>query len=393
MEALVELPRPEYIPVRLTERVGWALDETLGADLDEHFAHDDHLVTAELAELQRHKARLAALEARLIERWDSRKSWAADGSKSASSALAREGGLSAGSAKALVGRARKLRTMPVTARALAAGAISTDQVDLLCKANQEWRDARFAEHERMLVRHCRRLRYPYARKVVDYWCQRADALAAEHDATTRYSSRYASTATTLGGEVVLHGVLDAVGGSAFCDELQRLERALYLDDRKTGNARTIRQRRADALVEMAHRSRTSPPNGLRPRPLITFLVGEQSFAKMCELAEGTVITPGQVVPHLADAEIERIVFDGPDRVMGVSRRRAFTGALRRAIEVRDRHCRHLSGCDESAKDCDVDHITPRSEGGFTSQPNGRLLCPTHNRHPHKRDPRPPPGSP
>lgn len=245
----------------------------------------------------------------------------------------------------------------------------------------------------MLVRHCRRLRYPYARKVVDYWCQRADALAAEHDATTRYSSRYASTAITLGGEVVLHGVLDAVGGSAFRDELQRLERALYLDDQKTGNARTIRQRRADALVEMAHRSRTSPPNGLRPRPLITFLVGEQSFAKMCELAEGTVITPGQVVPHLADAEIERIVFDGPDRVMGVSRRRAFTGALRRAIEVRDRHCRHLSGCDESAKDCDVDHITPRSEGGFTSQPNGRLLCPTHNRHPHKRDPRPPPGSP
>ncbi len=381
----------------LAEPVGWALDHSLHIDLDEHFGDDgddgEEAIVAELAELQRQKARFAALEARLIERWDARKAWAADGSRSASSALARDGGLSAGSAKALVGRARKLRTMPITARALAAGAISTDQVDLLCKANQEWRDARFAEHERMLVRHCRRLRYPYARRAVDYWCQRADAEAAERAATGRHASRYASTASTLGGEVVVHAVLDAVGGSAFCDELQRLERELYLEDQKTGNRRTIRQRRADAIVKMAHRSRTSPSGGPEPRPLITILLGEQTFGRVCELAEGVVITPGQVVPHLGDADIERVVFDGPDRFIGVSNRRTFTGALRRGIEVRDRHCQHPSACDEPAGRCDVDHITPRREGGLTSQRNGRLLCPTHNRHPDKRDPRPPPRSP
>jgi hypothetical protein len=32
--------------------------------------------------------------------------------------------------------------------------------------------------------------------------------------------------------------------------------------------------------------------------------------RLCELASGTVIAPGQVVPHLGDAEIERIVYAG-----------------------------------------------------------------------------------
>ena len=71
---------------------------------------------------------------------------------------------------------------------------------------------------------------------------------------------------------------------------------------------------------------------------------------MCRLASGTVVTPGSLVPWLRDADLERIVFDGPDRVLSVSRRREFTGALRRAIEVRDRECGH-DLCDRPASEC------------------------------------------
>jgi hypothetical protein len=106
---------------------------------------------------------------------------------------------------------------------------------------------------------------------------------------------------------------------------------------------------------------------------------------MCELANGTVVTPGQIVPLLADADIEAILFDGPDRIISVSRRRRFTGALRRAIEVRDRHCQHPSGCDEPADRCDVDHIEPYTAGGVTSQENGKLECRPHNRKKDKHD--------
>ena len=75
---------------------------------------------------------------------------------------------------------------------------------------------------------------------------------------------------------------------------------------------------------------------------------------------------------------KRQVFDGPDRVLSVSRRREFTGALRRAIEVRDRECGH-DLCDRPAGECEVDHIDPYALGGVTSLENGRLLCGFHNR--------------
>jgi hypothetical protein len=102
-------------------------------------------------------------------------------------------------------------------------------------------------------------------------------------------------------------------------------------------ARTAAQRRADAFVEMAKRSAAMDPNAVMPRPLFTVLVGYDSFSKTCELSCGTVVTPGQLVPHLAASDVERIVFDGPSRVIEVGvRQRFFTGALRRAIQVRDR---------------------------------------------------------
>jgi hypothetical protein len=50
---------------------------------------------------------------------------------------------------------------------------------------------------------------------------------------------------------------------------------------------------------------------------------------------------------------------------------ARTPGLRRAIEVRDRHCQHPSGCDVPAEECDIDHKVPYSEGGLTTQGNGR----------------------
>ena len=68
-------------------------------------------------------------------------------------------------------------------------------------------------------------------------------------------------------------------------------------------------------------------------------------------------------------------------------------ATRRAIEVRDRHCQHPSGCDVPAERCQIDHIVPYGEGGLTIQDNGRCYCATHNRQRERRrdhDERPPP---
>ena len=62
----------------------------------------------------------------------------------------------------------------------------------------------------------------------------------------------------------------------------------------------------------------------------------------------------------------------------VERRRFFTGATRRAVEVRDRTCFHPS-CDEPAERCQVDHVVPYEAGGPTTTENGRPACGFHNR--------------
>jgi hypothetical protein len=369
----------------------------LAAVIDSLLAVDPTALTdAELHELvvtvQRQRHRLAAVAAAVISSWDQRMVWADNGARSAAARLANETATSTSSASIDVRRARQLRSMPSTAQALATGDLSPDHVDLLAKANQPWRNADFADHENTLVEQCRVLRHADARKMVDYWCARADAVAAEDRAERQRNAAHLNVSPTLDGTVVVTGTLDPIGGSIVADELTRIERQLYLADKHDGVTRTVSQRRAAALIEMARRSATAPAGGRRPKPLFTVLVGDDTMSQLCELANGTVITPGQIFEWAGDADLETVLFDGPSTVISVSHRRTFTGALRRAVEVRDRHCQHTSGCDVPADQCDVDHIVPHAADGPTSQFNGKLECIPHNRdsdrHDHGGVPRP-----
>ena len=366
-----------------------ALAQAVGGKLDlDVDALDDQQLHELVVGSHRAAARLAAVRAKLIAAWDARGVWGSNGARTPAVRLRNDCKISSESAAVELRRARKLRSMPHTLAALAAGEISVDHVDLLGRANYGTRQTCFAESEEMLVGHCRRLRFPEAEHVVAYWRQHADAVGADDDAQRLHEQRRLSAARTYDGSVYLRALLDPIDGTIFLTELTRLERQLYDTEQSAGElVRTPGQRRADALVEMATRSASTPAGAQRPRPLYTVLVGYETFAgRICQLDDNTVIAPGQLLGGLSAADVERVVFDNPDRVIGVSARRRFTGALRRAVQVRDRHCQHPSGCDIPAPACDIDHIIPRSRHGPTSQTNGRLLCPTHNRHPDKRNP-------
>jgi len=186
--------------------------------------------------------------------------------------------------------------------------------------------------------------------------------------------------------------LDPVSGEIVDTTLRLIERELFEADWAEAKARLDReptvldlqrtpaQRRADALVEMATRARTAPEGGRRPAPLFTVMVGLETFlGPILELFNRTVLTPGTAASHLTEADVERVVFDTPSRVIDVGAQcRFFTGALRHAIEVRDRTCFHPS-CDEVPDRPQIDHIHEASKGGPTTQVNGRFGCGFHNR--------------
>jgi hypothetical protein len=186
-------------------------------------------------------------------------------------------------------------------------------------------------------------------------------------------------------------MLDPIGGSILARELERIGDELFKADwaeakARVGDgvnashlARTPAQRRADALVEMARRSGGGTGGG-GGRPLFNVLVGYETFAGMiCQLGNGTVVTPGSLRPWLDEAWVQRVVFDGPSRVIDVGeRRRFFTGATRTAVQLRDQKCFH-DDCEAPAESCQVDHVVPWAEGGPTTQANGRAACAFHNR--------------
>lgn len=130
---------------------------------------------------------------------------------------------------------------------------------------------------------------------------------------------------------------------------------------------------------MARRARSVPEDARAPKPLVTILVGQDTFATMCRLSSGEHLTPGEAARVLDDAVIERVTFAGPDRVVSVSRRRTSRDALRRAIEAKGGHrCAHPY-CRRRVEHCQIDHIDPHHRGGTTSEANGRLHCGFHNR--------------
>ena len=356
-----------------------------------------------LIEIQREQTRLAAVLTARVSAWSARKAWADDGSKSAGARLSRDCRVSTKTANATVRRARRLRDMPSTRAAFAAGEVSVDHVDVLARCNTRAYRKLFERDEPELVGFAR-LRWTEFESAVSFWLSCAADEIGDDRPTRQRNQRRAYAARTLGGAVDVSAWLDPIGGEIFLNELRRLERKYFDEDwagarARLGKsatvddlARTAAQRRADALVEMARRS--SAPGKRRPaRPLITILWGADSFrSALCETEHGITLSPSQVIPLLSDADIERIVFGADSRVLDVGKRdRFFTGALRRAIQVRDRHCQHPSGCDVPAVDCDIDHKLPYEAGGETTQANGRAYCDPHNSTRNRRGPPRAPG--
>jgi len=98
---------------------------------------------------------------------------------------------------------------------------------------------------------------------------------------------------------------------------------------------------------------------------------------------------GPISPDIArrlacDASIMRVVMAGPSEPLDVGRRTPLIPqAIRRAMIIRDRHCR-FPGCDRPHTWCVAHHVVHWADGGPTALPNLLLLCRGHHTMIHER---------
>lgn len=373
-------------------------------DLD---ALSDGELGGAVLELQRLRGGLEVAEARVLARWDARGVWRADGAKTGAAWLAWRQRIPIQVARQRLRHARALRDLPEVEAAWADGDIDRSHLTTLLGVCTARTQAAFTDEHGVLLDAARVQGFVDFKRTCDRWERIVDPDGAEQGAAERRAARELHLAQSFGGMWFGQLTLDPVSGVIVEGTLSGIERTLFEQDWAQATdrlgrdplvgelARTPAQRRADALVEMATLARTAPTDGRRPAPLFTVVVGYETFAgPTLELFNRTVLSPGEVVEHLPTAYVERVVFDSPSRVIDVgATRRFYRGALRRAIEVRDRTCFHPS-CDETPQRPQIDHKVPASHGGPTTQTNGWLACGFHNlwrnTHPDHTGPTPTP---
>jgi uncharacterized protein DUF222 len=331
----------------------------------------------DLLELERLR-RLAEIERRgLYER---------DGHLSAAAWLVARFKVAWGHARDSVRVARSLGEMPRTRRALSEGDLSLSAVRVLVSARDADPEA-FEGAEATLVEAARIHSNGDLRRVTAFWREtvgREKALGGEEKVL---AMRRLQASKTFLGMVRVDGDLDWSNGESL---LQALNAYLDAESRSPDpdDERTPAQRRADAIGEICREwlDLAERPTVGGERSHVTVTVDAETLRDGRRQAELDHVGP--VAPEVArrvacDASIRRVVMAGRSEPLDVGRAtKVVPPAMRRAVFVRDRHCR-FPGCDRPHTWCDAHHMIHWADGGPTAVHNLLLLCRRHHRLVHR----------
>jgi hypothetical protein len=346
----------------------------------------DARIEEDFAELHRAGELLEAERLRRLGEIDRRGLFTRDGHLSAVSWLASRFKVAWGGAREQVRLARALARMAFVRAAFEAGEVSMSGVRVLASAHEAEPDA-FARAEAELTDAARIHSVGDLQRVVAHWRQAVEherVLTGEDELRRR---RRLHASVTLMGSVRVDADLDPETGESL---LSALGAVLDAEARSGGaeDTRTPAQRRADALGEIC---RQWLDTGERPsvggeRPHLTVTVAAEALKAGTGTGELDHVGPVglEAVRTLScDASLMRVVMNGRSEPLDVGRRTpVVSAALRRAVIVRDRHCR-FPGCDRPQAWCDAHHVVHWAEGGRTSLSNLLLLCRRHHGMVHR----------
>ncbi|SDE56434.1 protein of unknown function [Blastococcus fimeti] len=302
--------------------------------------------------------------------------------------------LSQGEAGRLVRTGRTLEKMPTLAAAAKAGAVSAEAVSVIAPVVAEANLARagaqgvdVAAIDALLTEVAVTSSHADLRQAVGHYLARLDPDGAEPDPTEQRSLRFT---THTDGSLAFHGTLDAVCGEKFQAAIESILQA----SRPAGDTRTRAQQAGDALVQLCDNALAS---GSLPilrghKPHIGVLIDHEDLMDTTSAAGvgagagrtgfGGIISAAKARWLACDGNVTRIVIGPEGQPLDFGQtRRLFPPHLRRAIEVRDRHC-VFAGCDAPSYWCDVHHVVHWIDGGDTCLDNGALLCERHHTKVH-----------
>ena len=342
---------------------------------------------------------LAAAKLRLVRELDGRGVAVAQGASSTVVWLRQRLRMSVSAARRLVELASALGSGPaVLGEALSAGDVNVEQAQAIAasvtalptEAGPEVAEKAAtvlvgfaAEHDPVALRRIgQRILDVAAPELAD----ELDRKALQRAEQQALRGRFLSLTATGDGAVRVLGRLDVEAAAVVKAALDPLcaPGRIADDDRNPG------QRRADALVEicqLALHTGDLPDNG-GERPQIVVTVGYETLLRglgKAVLDTGELLTPEAARRLACDASILPAVLDGAGQPLDLGReRRLITGAVRRALVLRDGGCA-FPDCDKPAKWCDGHHIVHWVDGGITFLGNAVLVCRFHHRLIHRGD--------
>jgi len=180
--------------------------------------------------------------------------------------------------------------------------------------------------------------------------------------------------------------LDPVGG----EKVQAALESLVQSDRPAGDERTRAQRQADALVQLCDNqvAQGDLPFLRTVKPHVVATIGLDDLADptsgpgAAQTGLGAVISAARARWLACDGALTRVIVGPQGQPLDLGRtHRVVPPHLRRAVEIRDRHC-VFAGCEAPSHWCDVHHLLHWIDGGETKLDNSGLLCERHHTQVH-----------
>jgi hypothetical protein len=190
------------------------------------------------------------------------------------------------------------------------------------------------------------------------------------------------------GGVSVRGSLDAESAAIVRAALDPLAAPGRSTDDAGLDGRSAPQRRADALVEICRAVLGTDLLSTAGGEPIQLVVTTRLDPLTRQLGVGTLdtgvrLSPGVLRRLACDATVLPAILGGDSQVLDLGRqRRLFSGAVRRALVLRDGGCA-FPACDRPPTWCQGHHMISWLDHGKTELDNGVLLCGHHHRLIHE----------